>query len=73
MCSNSALMFIYHMGVCKDAVAGPHQLRCMLAWQVGYIDDRFGPLGLAAVVTLALTSIFIISVVDFTLDLIQKP
>ena len=40
--------------------------------QIGYIDDRFGPLGLAAVVTLALTSIFIISVVDFTLDMVQK-
>lgn len=40
--------------------------------QVGYIDDRFGPLGLAAVVTLALTSIFIISVVDFTMDMIQR-
>ena len=33
--------------------------------QVGYIDDRFGPLGLAAVVVLALTAILIISVVDF--------
>ena len=33
--------------------------------QVGYIDDRFGPLGLAAVVVLALTAILIISIVDF--------
>lgn len=33
--------------------------------QVGYIDDRFGPLGLAAVVVLALTTILIISIVDF--------
>lgn len=48
------------------------QLTLMLAVQVGYIDDRFGPLGLAAVVTLALTSIFIISVVDFTMDMIQR-
>lgn len=40
--------------------------------QVGYIDDRFGPLGLAAVVTLALTAIFVISVVDFTLDMISR-
>ena len=33
--------------------------------QVGYIDDRFGPLGLAAAVVLALTAILIISIVDF--------
>ena len=33
--------------------------------QVGYIDDRFGPMGLAAVVVLALTAILIISIVDF--------
>ena len=33
--------------------------------QVGYIDDRFGPLGLAGVVVLALTAILIISLVDF--------
>ena len=37
--------------------------------QVGYIDDRFGPLGLAIVVVLALTAIFIISIVDFILQL----
>ena len=37
----------------------------MLLVQVGYIDDRFGPLGLAAVVVLALTAILIISIVDF--------
>jgi uncharacterized membrane protein YidH (DUF202 family) len=32
--------------------------------QVGYIDDRRGPLGLAAVVITALTSILIVSLVD---------
>lgn len=37
--------------------------------QVGYIDDRFGPLGLAAVVVLALTAIFIISIADLVLQL----
>jgi len=33
--------------------------------QVGYIDDRWGPLGLAGVVALALTAILIISIADF--------
>ena len=33
--------------------------------QVGYIDDRFGPLGLATVVVLALTAILVLSLVDF--------
>ncbi|KAK9807603.1 hypothetical protein WJX72_003876 [[Myrmecia] bisecta] len=33
--------------------------------QVGYIDDRFGPYGLAAVVTSALTAILVLSLVDF--------
>jgi hypothetical protein len=33
--------------------------------QVGYIDDRFGPLGLAGVVVLALSAILVISLVDF--------
>ena len=37
--------------------------------QVGYIDDRFGPLGLAVVVTLALTAIFIISIADFIIQM----
>ena len=43
------------------------QQRCLqpVCVQVGYIDDRFGPLGLAGVVVLALTAILIISVVDF--------
>ena len=40
--------------------------------QVGYIDDRFGPLGLAAVVVLALTAILIISIVDFAEQLKRK-
>ncbi|CAL8471696.1 g11238 [Coccomyxa elongata] len=39
--------------------------RAIAKKQVGYIDDRFGPLGLAAVVVLALTAILIISVIDF--------
>lgn len=37
--------------------------------QVGYIDDRFGPLGLAVVVVLALSAIFVISITDFVLQL----
>lgn len=37
--------------------------------QVGYIDDRFGPLGLAVVVVLALSAIFVISITDFILQL----
>ena len=37
--------------------------------QPGYIDDRFGPLGLATVVVLALTAIFIVSVTDFVLEM----
>ena len=32
--------------------------------QIGYIDDRYGPLGLAAVVVTALTAILIVSLVD---------
>lgn len=40
--------------------------------QVGYIDDRFGPLGLAGVVVLALTAILIISIVDFVDQLNQN-
>jgi len=36
---------------------------------VGYIDDRFGPLGLAVVVVLALSAIFVISITDFILQL----
>jgi hypothetical protein len=39
---------------------------------VGYIDDRFGPLGLAVVVVLALTAILIISIVDFVDELGKK-
>lgn len=39
---------------------------------MGYIDDRFGPLGLAAVVVLALTAILIISIVDFAEQLKRK-
>jgi hypothetical protein len=37
--------------------------------QVGYIDDRYGPLCLAAVITLALSGIFIVSVIDFVQQL----
>ncbi len=40
--------------------------------QVGYIDDRFGPLGLAVVVVLAQTAILIISIVDFVSELGKK-
>ena len=39
---------------------------------MGYIDDRFGPLGLAAAVVLALTAILIISIVDFAEQLKAK-
>ena len=41
----------------------------VVTMQVGYIDDRFGPLGLAVVVVLALTAIFIISIADFVIQL----
>jgi len=41
----------------------------MASAQVGYIDDRFGPLGLAVVVVLALSAIFVISITDFVLQL----
>lgn len=40
--------------------------------QVGHIDDRFGPLGLAGVVVLALTAILIISIVDFVQQMQAK-
>ena len=41
----------------------------ILSVQVGYIDDRFGPLGLAIVVVIALSAIFIISITDFILQI----
>ena len=40
--------------------------------QVGYIDDRYGPLCLAAVITLALSGIFIVSAIDFWQQLHAK-
>ncbi|EIE21857.1 hypothetical protein COCSUDRAFT_47964 [Coccomyxa subellipsoidea C-169] len=40
--------------------------------QVGHIDDRFGPLGLAGVVVLALSAILIISIVDFVQQMQSK-
>lgn len=39
---------------------------------MGYIDDRWGPLGLAGVVALALTAILIISIADFVDQLQTK-
>ncbi|KAK9825865.1 hypothetical protein WJX81_006134 [Elliptochloris bilobata] len=39
--------------------------RAIAKKSVGYIDDRWGPLGLAGVVALALTAILIISIADF--------
>ena len=42
-------------------------------WQVGFIDDRYGPQGLAVVVVLALLAIFVVSVVDFAMDILQAP
>ncbi len=48
-------------------------LRCIRhAAQVGHIDDRFGPLGLAGVVVLALSAILIISIVDFVQQMQSK-
>lgn len=38
---------------------------------MGYIDDRWGPLGLAGMVVLALSAILIISVADFV-DQLKK-
>ena len=38
--------------------------------QTGDIDDRYGPQGLAVVIVLALLAIFVVSVVDFTMDVI---
>ena len=39
--------------------------------QIGFIDDRYGPQGLAIVVVLALLAIFVVSVADFAMDLLQ--
>ena len=39
---------------------------------MGYIDDRWGPLGLAGVVALALTAILILSIADFVEQLQAK-
>jgi len=40
---------------------------------VGHFDDRVGPLGLCAAVVLALTTILVISVVDFVELLKSRP
>lgn len=48
---------------------GRNGLTWYMPMQPGYIDDRLGPLGLAGVVVLALTAIFIISITDFILQL----
>ncbi len=54
-------------------LTGFHSLTPICLWlQVGYIDDRYGPLCLAAVITLALSGIFIVSAIDFAQQLRSK-
>ena len=44
-----------------------------VCWQIGFIDDRYGPQGLALVVVLALLAIFVVSIVDFAMDIVHSP
>jgi SPX domain protein involved in polyphosphate accumulation/uncharacterized membrane protein YidH (DUF202 family) len=47
--------------------------RAIARKQVGYIDDRYGPLGLAAVVVAALSAILLVSLIDLVHTLAPPP
>lgn len=62
-------LFLTSIGQNQVAVSCTGSIHEAVSLQVGYIDDRFGPLGLAIVVVIALSAIFIISITDFILQI----